>query len=569
MVIAHNMLAMNAQRQFNMVGNSKKKSMEKLSLGYRINKAADDAAGLSISEKMRRQIRGLNQGARNTQDGISLLQVADGALAEVHDMIHRITELSIQAANGTNADEDRQAIQHEINQIIEEIDRISDTTEFNTRSLFKNDGSYQDNKIIGYETKVEYVENESANEKSITCSVTGQSSDTMAKKYSVTGVNATGLVINSGEGNISWSDIKSTNGNAVDLQNIQSGTYNFSYKGMNIQFTTDSIKDDELKTALSKLNWQTKENKGSGRDVNLQAYVDYYQSDFHPNAMIFISSTSSTGRYPDDSFIIKSDEYRTAAIKYSEFKDETGKKLDMLNPEPGTYTYYFDTQTDLNAWGPYRSEIQFTLEIGEDNTLPIYNINFSSMINRYNTIDNAVTLASKSETTPKTITVDTYTSSLKYTTKESNTEKIETKVPIYEKVQEGTKSLWIQSGAEAGDGMYLDIDDMNTEILGINQLNCLTEDGAQIAIKKASDAVDILSSQRTKIGAQYNRLEHTYANVTNTSENTQAAESRIRDTDMAKEAMKMSKQSILEQVGQSIMAQANQSNQHVLNLLQG
>lgn len=117
--------------------------------------------------------------------------------------------------------------------------------------------------------------------------------------------------------------------------------------------------------------------------------------------------------------------------------------------------------------------------------------------------------------------------------------------------------------------MYLDIDDMNTSILGINYLNWLTEDGAQIAIKKASDAVDILSSQRTKIGAQQNRLEHTYANVTNTSENTQMSESRIRDTDMAKEAIEMSKQSILEQVGQSISAQANQSNQYILTLLQG
>ena len=136
MVIAHNMMAMNAQRQFNIVGNSKKKSTEKLSSGYRINRAADDATGLAISEKMRRQIRGLNQGANNTMDGISLLQVADGALAEVHDMLHRVTELSVQSANGTNTTEDRESIQQEINQIMSEINRISDTTEFNERLLF-------------------------------------------------------------------------------------------------------------------------------------------------------------------------------------------------------------------------------------------------------------------------------------------------------------------------------------------------------------------------------------------------------------------------------------------------
>lgn len=123
-VIAHNLLAMNANRQFNITSKNKAKTTEKLSSGYRINRAADDAAGLSISEKMRRQIRGLSQGVRNTEDGVSLCQVADGALAEVTEMLHRITELSIQSANGTYTDDDRKAIQQEISQIMQEIERI-------------------------------------------------------------------------------------------------------------------------------------------------------------------------------------------------------------------------------------------------------------------------------------------------------------------------------------------------------------------------------------------------------------------------------------------------------------
>ena len=128
MIINHNLSAMNAQRQLNISGIQKTKSSEKLSSGYRINRSADDAAGLTISEKMRSQIRGLDQGSRNVQDGISLLQVADGALNEVHDMLHRMNELSIQAANDTNNIEDREAIQQEIDQLSLEIDRISDTT---------------------------------------------------------------------------------------------------------------------------------------------------------------------------------------------------------------------------------------------------------------------------------------------------------------------------------------------------------------------------------------------------------------------------------------------------------
>ena len=135
-VVAHNLLSMNTNRQLGITSNKKAKASEKLSSGYRINRASDDAAGLSISEKMRSQIRGLNRGSVNAQEGTSLCQVADGALAEVSDMLHRITELAVQAANDTNTKEDRDAIQDEINKIIEEIDNISNNTMFNTMPVF-------------------------------------------------------------------------------------------------------------------------------------------------------------------------------------------------------------------------------------------------------------------------------------------------------------------------------------------------------------------------------------------------------------------------------------------------
>ena len=138
MTVAHNLLAMNGNRQLGITNKSKQKSTEKLSSGYRINRAADDAAGLSISEKMRNQIRGLNQGTKNAEDGISLCQVADGALAEVSAMLQRITELSVKSANDTNNAEDRQAIQDEIQEILGEIDEVSDKTKFNGRRLFSN-----------------------------------------------------------------------------------------------------------------------------------------------------------------------------------------------------------------------------------------------------------------------------------------------------------------------------------------------------------------------------------------------------------------------------------------------
>ena len=145
MVVQHNMSAMNANRMLSGVSSAQSKSTEKLSSGYRINRAADDAAGLSISEKMRGQIRGLNQASTNAQDGISLIQTAEGALNESHSILQRMRELSVQAANGTETDDDREAVQNEIEQLQSELTRISDTTEFNTMKLL--DGSQSGSKV--------------------------------------------------------------------------------------------------------------------------------------------------------------------------------------------------------------------------------------------------------------------------------------------------------------------------------------------------------------------------------------------------------------------------------------
>ena len=139
MVVQHNITAMNANRMLGVTTNGQSKSTEKLSSGYRINRAADDAAGLSISEKMRKQIRGLSQASTNAQDGISCVQTAEGALTEVHSMLQRMNELTVQSANGTNSTVDRNAIQAEIDQLTTEIDRVSETTKFNDTYLLKGD----------------------------------------------------------------------------------------------------------------------------------------------------------------------------------------------------------------------------------------------------------------------------------------------------------------------------------------------------------------------------------------------------------------------------------------------
>ena len=157
MVVQHNMQAMNASRMLNITAAAQGKSTEKLSSGYRVNRAADDAAGLSISEKMRKQIRGLDQASTNAQDGVSAVQTAEGALTEVHDMLQRMNELAVQAANGTNSTSDRTAIQDEVNQLVSEIDRVATTTKFNETYLLtgtgtstkKSDSSFSFNLHVG------------------------------------------------------------------------------------------------------------------------------------------------------------------------------------------------------------------------------------------------------------------------------------------------------------------------------------------------------------------------------------------------------------------------------------
>ena len=230
-IVAHNILAMNAGRQFNITSKDKAKSTEKLSSGYRINRAADDAAGLSISEKMRRQIRGLSQGVENTQAGVSLCQVADGALAEVSDMLHRITELSVQSANGTNSPSDRQAIQDEIGEILQEIDRIGETTTFNEHKIFQDDigKTEQAGKTGNNIIKEQLVRDR------IPIQISGQSTDNVSKEYMLLATDAS-LSINGDV--VSWSDVKS-NGKEIDLAHIEQGDYSFSYKGMDVLFTLD------------------------------------------------------------------------------------------------------------------------------------------------------------------------------------------------------------------------------------------------------------------------------------------------------------------------------------------
>ncbi|MBQ9512172.1 MAG: flagellin [Lachnospiraceae bacterium] len=389
MVVQHNMQAMNANRQLGVTMNGQQKSTEKLSSGYRVNRAADDAAGLAISEKMRKQIRGLDQASTNANDGVSAVQTAEGALNEVHDMLQRMNELAVQAANGTNSASDREAIQNEIDQLTTEIDRVAETTKFNETYLLKGDGTGSTHEVM------------------ITPKDAGFAKVQM--KYS-------------------------TNQTQVELKLISLSAGS--------------------KVIIRGKQWTVVE---SGAD----------------SAQGTISKTDAY------------DKIKQEVIKANSI-GATGTKA--------TVTGTGSTLTITRAKAVVKNDLTFALHVGAD-------------------------------------------------ADENN--KIGLRIKAMDTSGLGIKGLRVTPGAN--------VDDFGTD--------------ATYAIDAIGDALKIVSDQRAELGAIQNRLEHTIANLDNVVENTTAAESRIRDMDMAEEMVTYSKNQILAQAGQSMLAQANQSNQGVLSLL--
>ena len=385
MVVQHNIQAMNANRMLNVTTSAQSKSTEKLSSGYKINRAADDAAGLSISEKMRKQMRGLDQASSNAEDGISAVQTAEGALTEVHSMLQRMNELAVQAANGTNSTSDRQSIQDEIDQLTTEIDRVAETTKFNETYLLKgSDG--------------------------------------------------------------------------------------------------------------------TKTIKLEAHDAGLEgAMADYEASD--------------------------------ATVKFTATALSAGSTVSIAGTE---YTIIDDSKTEdgnnikaATAYTKMKEELVKANSIGAGTDATVTNTNNVFTITR-GTVDVAKALSF---------------------------------------------NLHVGADADMTNKIGVDIETMNSKYLGVDGIDVVGEDdavggtAATYAIDAIADAVAKVSAQRSALGAIQNRLEHTVNNLDNVVENTTSAESRIRDTDMAEEMVEYSKNNILAQAGQSMLAQANTATQGVLSLL--
>ena len=547
MIVQHNMSAMNANRMLGITNSSLAKSTEKLSSGYKINRAADDAAGLSISEKMRSQIRGLNKASDNAQDGISLIQTAEGALNESHSILQRMRELSVQASNGTETDDDREAVQKEISQLQDELTRISSTTEFNTMKLL--DGS-----LGGGSSATGIKVDASVSNKALQAGALKTTAATNGKYTSTGAVSAAD--------DLSAGDTTSLTVNFLNEKGEQDSiTVNLKYKDATTLVSEDGSREYTVAAGKATVEDKTKAFLAELKQTSLAD--DFTMVGTAADGKIeFTAKTAGT----ETSRILSTSE---SNIKAGVFTQATATKA-------------ADTKAPADAYQSIKADVG-TYDGGATTNIDDYIFTVNGERFMYATADGVAALKSKTDYSDvnfvKADTVDDAAANAMASLISAKTginAEIDanetTTVDLKPSVSSSTagKGMTLQIGANEGQTMSFSIDDMSAKSLGVdgNKVDLATQDGAQKATTTIDAAIKKVSAQRSKLGAVQNRLEHTIANLDTASENTQTSESRIRDTDMAEEMVAYSKNNILLQAGQSMLAQANQSNQGVLSLLQ-
>ncbi len=491
MVVQHNMQAMNANRMLNITTSSQSKATEKLSSGYKINRAADDAAGLSISEKMRKQIRGLDQASTNAQDGISAVQTAEGALTEVHSMLQRMNELATQAANGTNSENDRQAIQNEISQLTTEIDRVAETTKFNETYLLKGNGKTTTNVI-------------SAKDAGIVGTLTGVGTGTGVFKMEALKFGSTITIGSKGYTiGTTIADIRSS---------ITDGKFVASKPGAG---SIIQINGTEYTIAKDKASVDTAENVLLATQI-ASLIKDGDKVVVGTQTMVAMTEDKKNGAVDgvgdNDASVI------SAKKAYSLIAEEL-RKASSIGTDAGHEAKVTKTTATVGGTGTVKANWQKDTQYSASNTQITFIIS-------------------------------------------------EGTVQSSQGLQMG---LHVGADADETNKITFTIDTMSSAGLGVKGLNLVDTTGAKAtyAIDTIAEAISKVSAQRSGLGAIQNRLEHTINNLDNVVENTTSAESQIRDTDMAEEMVEYSKNNILAQAGQSMLAQANQATQGVLSLLQG
>ena len=635
MVVQHNMQAMNANRMLNITTGSQAKSTEKLSSGYRINRAADDAAGLTISEKMRKQIRGLDQASSNAEDGVSAVQTAEGALTEVHSMLQRMNELAVQASNGTNSQDDRDAIQAEIEQLTTEIDRVAETTKFNETYLLKGDadGATKTNTVAAHDAGLAGKLGESENGKTtftadklavggkVTIGGTeytigkSKSTDDYIKKAAVTGAaapNAVGdSVTSSGVkttivAKVSLADATDTSaaGKLGKLANTD-GTWKVGDTIVDADGNTWTYSEDldtgtnaitggtehgfykvnDDKTYTTKAVANTTDLIKSGAKITTTSADTTFKKlngvtvvDDLGNNEVSITDTASitaltTNIKAGDTVTVGGVSKEVTAEAPTSMKDITDAVKGAAaggTLKIGNTSYTLATSTDLSGTTKKITADDFLNLIKEGDKVTVNANAYTAIGVSGTTDDDSITLKEAYNKMAEELEAASSIGTDKAATVKNNGdgtfEITQGSVEVKDKL-----SFNLQVGADADmtNKINVSIESMSAAGLGIKGINVSDTTGkaATYAVDAIADALSKVSSQRSALGAVQNRLEHTIDNLDNVVENTTSAESRIRDVDMAEEMVEYSKNNILAQAGQSMLAQANQATQGVLSLL--
>ena len=622
MRINHNIQALNAYRNLSQTMNLTSKSLEKLSSGLRINKAADDAAGLAISEKMRSQIRGLDMAERNTLDAISLIQTAEGALSEVHSILQRIRELSVQAANGTLEDRDREAIQSEIDQLTQEIDRIADTTQFNQKVLFS--GAEEGRVFAEVKSdQVEYAGN-GVWEGVVTAAPTEPAKLTLEftqefGSQSADEVNGKTFMINglTYEIYIRAEDNKPENGNII----INLTEWEDSPVGDQIASNINHLME-KLKEAISKNDSETfligdgdiveAEN---GDSVSSGKLTLVTKEPMSPHEAENITVASASGKVPDGVNLIDPfsgetiDTISEASIAFkapgtAEYtnsiqisfssvpKDGDWLKIDNLtimfkDGESAAYQYYPSDAPDSPIPGEKLPEGLIVIDVKDKTVFDVLGEIRNALEElKNNDDDNVLEALSHHMVIGSTLVLSTNRTDTGAEFDADNSNGLEVAVfdGDFEANRDKALELTFQIGPNSDESLTVWLNAMDAGSLGIGRdqdgnpvppgmnaergVDVMSIEAAQRAIELIDNAITIVSSERSKLGAIQNRLEYTTNNLQTASENLTSAESRIRDLDMAEEMTNFVRNNILNQAGQAMLAQANQLPQGILQLLQ-
>ena len=494
MRIQHNIMAMNAYRNYTTNTSALSKNLEKLSSGYKINRAGDDAAGLAISEKMRAQITGLDVAQKNAKDGISLVQTAEGALTEVHDMLNRMYELAEQSANGTyDSTVDRANLQKEVDALREEVDRIANTANFNKIKLFTGEGGG------GKATPVTDIKG----------TLGGQAI-------------AAGQTVQAAKDQYSTGTLTYKQGGTVDVT-VEYTDANGAQKTETIHFTAAT---DDSTSATAFINAA----KGNA------ALSGLFDIAGDKNGITFTAKTAGAGK---------------GSVTNVSIADDTNAEVAAGQ----TKTAGADETKSFNLSATAQAGDKVTID-GKEYT---YNVNADGTDGK--TFKDLNTL--KAAAAKNGVTLNTGTNTAVTATKGGA-------AGGNGAAGAAAGDLWLQIGEDGNElnRLQVKIGKVDTASLAIDGIDIRTQEGAWDALKNIEDAINTVSGIRGDLGAIQNRLDHTINNLSVMEENIQDAESTIRDTDVADEMMAYTKNNILIQSAQAMLAQANQVPQGVLQLLQ-